>query len=83
MLIPKNTQYNRRLNLMDCSGRIITIRNGVVYFFIDTVAGGMKYFKCEMELFLKQFETEGEDYEVTGMNTDETDAMVKMCNRYP
>ena len=69
--------------MLEKPGKIITIRNGIVYFFFDTVTGGMKYFKCEMETFLKQFDTDGEDDEISGLHSEETDRLVKLCSRYP
>ena len=52
MLTPHNTSHNRKLQLLEASGKIVAIKNGEVYFYM-VVNGAMQYFKSEENFFHK------------------------------
>jgi len=59
MLNPLNTSHNRKLHLLDASGKIVAIKNGEVFFYM-VANSEMQYFKSEENFFHKNFTHEGQ-----------------------
>lgn len=83
MILPKNTQFNRKLHLLEGTGKILTHKNGVVYFYLETSPGKKSYFRCDENLFENQFETEANETDEQVLTNDEMEAILKYCKRYP
>lgn len=80
MLTPLNTSHNRKLHLLDASGKIVAIKNGEVYFYM-VVKGEMKYFKSEENFFHKNFSHEGQ-IALKEFSEQEFSELKKKCKMY-
>jgi len=81
MLYPLNTSHNRKLNLLNQSGKILAIKSGIVYFYF-VEEGEKNYFKCEENLFNKNFEKTKES-KLTELTEDDWKELKKKCKNYP
>jgi len=81
MLTALNTSHNRKLNLIDTTGKLVAQKNGEVYFYM-VVNGIAEYFKCEENLFHKNFE-QTTIAALKELNEDESSDLKKKCKKYP
>jgi len=79
LVYPKNTQYNRKHDLIDRTGTILGAKNGQVYFCFELKE--TVYFKCSEEVLKKQFDTEITEYPVLKESVLK-DLRIK-CRNYP
>ena len=80
MLNPYNTSHNRKLHLLDTSGKIVAIKNGEVFFYMVANAE-MQYFKSEENFFHKNFMHEGEIV-LKELSEQEFSELKKKCIKY-
>ncbi len=81
MLSALNTSFNRKLKLVDAIGKVLAIKSGVVYFHLKTEDGTI-YYRCEENLFNKNFEqTEVSDQKE--LDEEEWILLRKKCKVYP
>ncbi len=81
MLSPLNTAHNRKLNLLSQSGKLLAQKNGEFYFYM-VLDGKLNYFKCEENLFHKNFE-QTSSTELKELNEEEWNELKKKCKKYP
>jgi hypothetical protein len=82
MLIAKNTQYNRKLDLIDKRGSVLFAKDGLVYFSMEIQPGVQKIFKSDEHLFPRQFDDDGESL-VHGWSEAEMKTIIKNAKSYP
>ena len=81
MLTSLNTSHNRKLDLINAIGKLITQKNGEFYFYM-VVNGVTEYFKCEENLFHKNF-AQTTIAELKELNEEEWSELKKKCKKYP
>jgi hypothetical protein len=81
MLAALNTSFNRKLKLVDANGKILAIKSGVVYFQLKTEEG-TTYYRCEENLFHKNFEQTAVS-DIKELDEEEWILLRKKCKVYP
>jgi hypothetical protein len=79
---PKNTNWNRKLNLIEKLGKIIAQKNGIVFFYFEISKEENLYFKCDENIFKKHFNLEKNDDDLV-FGADLLELELKKCMKYP
>jgi hypothetical protein len=81
MITALNTSFNRKLKLVDANGKILALKSGVVYFHLKTEDGTI-YYRCEENLFNKNFEQTAVS-DLKELDEEEWILLRKKCKVYP
>jgi len=83
MIHPRNTEWNRKLNLLNTEVSTLLLKSGIIYFQVKSTDESIQLYHCEESVFMRQFDVGSGEVESLVMNEAEISELMKKSRRYP